>query len=85
MMVEQADALIMSAIAALDGRSEAEMVRHLLGVRSNLLGRRGAAERTAAVDEVKDEALRAVNVYFERRLTDIPEIRAYLEGLAARA
>ena len=74
----------MSAIAALDGRSEAEMVRHLLAVRSNLAGRRGSADRTAEVDEVKNEALRAVNDYFERRLKAVPGIRAYLDELAAR-
>jgi hypothetical protein len=84
-LLKQTDALIMSAIAALDGRSEAEMVRHLLEVRNNLRGRRGSAERTAEVDEVKDEALRAVNDYFERRLMAIPSIRAYLDDLAARS
>ena len=83
-LVRQTDDLIMSAIAALDGRSEAEMVRHLLEVRSNLRGRRGSAGRSAEVDEVKNEALRAVNDYFERRLTAIPEIRAYLDELATR-
>jgi hypothetical protein len=83
-LVRQTDDLIMSAIAALDGRSEAEMVRHLLEVRSNLRGRRGSAGRSAEVDEVKNEALRAVNDYFERRLTAIPEIKAYLDELAAR-
>ncbi len=84
-LLRQTDALIMSAIAALDGRSEAEMVRHLLEVRSNLRGRRGSAERTAEVDEVKNEALRAVNDYFERRLAAIPSIKAYLDDLIARA
>ncbi len=83
-LVRQTDDLIMSAIAALDGRSEAEMVRHLLEVRSNLRGRRGSAGRSEEVDMVKDEALRAVNDYFERRLTAVPEIRAYLDELAAR-
>jgi hypothetical protein len=83
-LVRQTDDLIMSAIAALDGRSEAEMVRHLLEVRSNLRGRRGSAGRSAEVDLVKDGALRAVNDYFERRLTAVPEIRAYLDELAAR-
>ncbi len=83
-LVKQTDALIMSAIAVLDGRSEAEMVRLLLEVRSNLRGRRGSAGRSAEVDEVKNEALRAVNDYFERRLTAVPEIRAYMDELAAR-
>ncbi len=83
-LVKQTDALIMSAIAALDGRSEAEMVRQLLEVRSNLRGRRGSTERSAQVDEVKNEALRAVNDYFERRLMAVPSIKAYLDDLAAR-
>ncbi len=84
-LLKQTDALIMSAIAALDGRSEAEMVRHLLEVRSNLRGRRGSAERTAEVDQVKNEALRAVNDYFERRLMAVPSIKSYIEDLVAHA
>ena len=84
-LLKQTDTLIMSAIAALEGRSEAEMVRHLLEVRSNLRGRRGSAERSAEVDEVKNEALRAVNDYFERRLMAVPSIKAYLDDLVAHA
>jgi hypothetical protein len=84
-LVKQTDALIMSAISALDGRSEAEMVRHLMGVRNNLRGRRGSADRTAQVDEVKNEALRAVNDYFERRLMAVPSIKAYIDDLVAHA
>ena len=84
-LVKQTDALIMSAIAALDGRSEAEMVRHLMGVRNNLRGRRGTADRTSEVDEVKNEALRAVNDYFERRLMAVPSIKAYIDDLVAHA
>jgi hypothetical protein len=85
LMIRQTDELIMAAIAALDGRAEAEMVRHLLDVRNNLRGRRGAADRTAPVDVVKTEALRAVNEYFERRLRAVPGIAAYLDEIAARA
>jgi len=75
----------MSATAALDGRPEAEMVRLLLAVRANLRARRSSAGRSAEVDEVNNEALRAVNDNFERRLTAIPEIKAYPDELAARA
>lgn len=39
----------------------------------------------ADVGAVKDEALRAVNGYFERRLLDVPSIRGYLEELGAGA
>ena len=83
-LIRQSDALIMSAIAALDGRSEAEMVRQLLLVRDGLAGRRGSAERSAEADEVTNEALLAMNDYFERRLRAVPGIAAYLDELAVR-
>lgn len=83
-MLKQADALIMAAIAALDGRSEAAMVERLLAVRNNLRSRRGAADRTSEVDAVKTAALDAVNDYFRDRLLAVPSIAAYLEELAAR-
>ena len=84
-MLQQTDQLIMSAVSALEGRSEADMVRRLLEVRDNLQARRGAAGRTTAVDDVKNQALAAVNEYFERRLNDVPAIRAYIDEAVARA
>jgi hypothetical protein len=84
-LVRQADALIMSAIAALDGPDEAQMVSHLLAVRNNLLGRRGSADRTGEVHLVTDEALQSINEYFERRLRAVPTIAAYMDDLVARA
>jgi len=82
-LVSQADALIMSAVAALEGQAEAVMVAHLLAVRDSL-SRRGAAEgRSAEVSGVTDDALRAMNEYFERRLRAVPGIAAYLETVAA--
>ena len=61
------------------------MVRRLLAFRDNLQGRRGAAGRTGDVGGVKDQALAAVNEYFERRLFEVPSIKAYVEGLVASA
>lgn len=84
-LVSQADALIMSAVSALEGRSEAVMVAQLLAVRNSLASRGGAAERSASVGEVTGEALRAMNEYFERRLKAVPGIETYLEGVAASA
>jgi hypothetical protein len=83
MMVQQADQLIMSAVAALDGPEEANMVRSLTVVRANLLAGGGSAGRATDVGLVKDEALRAVNDYFERRLRAVPSIAAYLDEVAA--
>ena len=82
-LVLQADALIMSAVAALEGRSEAVMVAQLLAVRNSLARRSGAAERSASVGEVTGEALRAMNDYFERRLKAVPGVATYLEAVVA--
>ena len=84
MMVGQADRLIMSAVAALEGKEEADMVRHLLRVRDTLARAEGAAQRREDVEGVKAGAMKAVNDYFERRLTAVPGIKAYLEDLHAR-
>ncbi len=83
MLVRQADDLIMSAVSALEGRSEVEMVRHLLALRDNVQAGRGAAGRTGDVGGVKDQAMAAVNEYFERRLFEVPSIKAYVDGLVA--
>jgi hypothetical protein len=83
LMLSQADDLIMAAVQALEGRSEAEMVRHLLAFRDNLQAHRGAAGRAQDVGGVKDRAMEAVNEYFERRLSEVPSIRAYIDGLVA--
>ena len=82
-LVRQTDALIMAAVGALDGPDEAEMVRHLLLVRSNLVERGGSAERTGDVGQVKDRAIHSINDYFEARLRAVPEIAAYIDGLIA--
>lgn len=83
-LVGQLDSLIMAAVSALEGQSEADMVRNLLDVRENLHQRRGSDERSERVEGVKDEALRSVNAYFEHRLREVPEIQAYLVELAGR-
>jgi hypothetical protein len=87
-LLAQADALIVSAIDALEGREEVEMVRRLAAVRAHLAARAGtggrAEERSDEVDAVKDAALEAVNAYFERRLLAVPSIATYLEQLAGQ-
>jgi hypothetical protein len=81
-LLAHADQLIMAAVAALDGPAEADMVRSLNAIRDTL--REHAAEtRRPVVGTVKDEALRAVNAYFERRLYEVPTIAAYLAQIAA--
>jgi hypothetical protein len=84
-MVSQVDGLIMSAIQALDGPDEAEMVAHLLKLRNSLQARESHAERSDDMSGIQDAALDAVNAYFERALRSVPEIEAYLQDVARRA
>jgi lactam utilization protein B len=79
-LVAQADTLIMSAVAALEGKAEADMVRQLLRVRDSLTAQ-VPADRAEDVEGVKEGAMRAVNEYFERRLVDVPGIAAYIREL----
>jgi hypothetical protein len=82
-MTSQVDKLIMSAIQALQGPEEAEMVGHLLRLRDSVAKRAAAAERTEDMAGVEEAANKAVNDFFERSLRSIPEIDAYLNEVAA--
>jgi hypothetical protein len=83
-MVAQTDRMIMSAISALNGPEEAEMVAHLLRLRDELRARVDRAERSEDMDAVREKAMSAVNDYFHRMLVSVPEIKAYLDEIAAR-
>jgi hypothetical protein len=84
-MVAQTDRLIMSAIQALDGPQEAQMVANLLKLRDSLRARASHDERADEMSGVQTAALGAVNDYFERMLRAVPEIDAYLREVAERA
>ncbi len=83
-MTADVDRLIMSAIQALTGPEEAEMVGHLLRLRDSIQTRGAEADRAADMADVQTAALKAVNDYFERALRSVPEIDAFLQGIAAR-
>ncbi len=84
-MVTQVDGLIMSAIQALDGPAEAQMVGHLLSLRNSLQARESHDQRSAEMAGIQGAALSAVNDYFERALRSVPEIDAYLQDIVKRA
>jgi hypothetical protein len=84
-MTAQVDTLIMSAIQALDGPEEAEMVGHLLKLRNSIQKRGAEADRADDMTDIQDAALKAVNSYFERMLRSVPEIDAYLQEIVRRA
>lgn len=82
-MVAQVDQLIMSAIRAIDGPSEAEMVRRLLRLRDALSQRAGSAGRAAEISVARADAMSALNAYFKRLLTAVPSIASYLDSVSA--
>jgi hypothetical protein len=84
-MTEQVDKLIMSAIQALDGPEEAEMVGHLLKLRNSIQSRGAEVDRAEDMTDVQNAAMNAVNGYFERALRSVPTIDAYLKEIVERA
>ena len=82
-MVEQADKLIMSAISALEGPDEAEVVAQLLRFRDELSGRSNVG-RSDEVAALHVATMNTVNDYFKRRLYALPGIASYLDEIAAR-
>ena len=83
-MTAQVDQLIMSAIQALEGPEEAEMVGHLLKLRDSVQKRGKGEDRAADMSGISNAAMKAVNDYFEKALRSIPEIDTYLNEIVAR-
>jgi hypothetical protein len=82
-MVGQVDQLIMSAVQALEGRAEVDMVGKLLRLRDSVSRREEASEFAGEVSEAQADAMSAVDEYFKRTLTGVPGIKEYLDNLAA--
>jgi hypothetical protein len=80
-IVAQVDQLIMSAIKALTGPDEAEMVSKLLVLRDEISGRK-RSDRASEVESLRAEAMEAVNRYFHDRLMAVQGIAAYLDEIA---
>jgi hypothetical protein len=81
-LVSQADQLIMSAIGAMEGPQEAQVVAQLLRLRDELSGRK-QGDRSTEVEALRLETMSAVNDYFHERLVAVPEISEYLDRIAA--
>jgi hypothetical protein len=82
-LAAQVDRLIMSAIGALDGRAEDEMVQRLMAVRAELSRLSRPDAQGDELVYLREAALVAVNDYFERALTANPSIYGYLKSVAA--
>jgi hypothetical protein len=80
-LLNQADALILSVVGAIEGDEEAEIVRHLLNLR-NALGEDAQDEAwEIQVETCRAEVMNVVNNFFQDRLTNLPAIKTYMEQI----
>ena len=80
-IIAQADELILGVIDTLEGEKEVEITRHLLRLRHLLTqdAKRGALSPEASAAQA--EVVNIVNNFFYDKLTGVPTIRDYMEGL----
>ncbi len=81
-MVAQIDQLIVSAVAAFEGRTEAGVVARLLRLRDAIARQARAVEVGDEIESCRSEAMDAVDEYFHRALNAVPSIKAYLDEVA---
>jgi hypothetical protein len=80
-LLAQADQLIMAVIRVLEGDQEAEIVRLLLRLRDALSRQKTGQELSAPSEAARAEVINLVNNFFYEKLTAVPTIKAYMDGL----
>ncbi len=79
--IAQADQLIMSVIRVLEGDQEAEIVRLLLRLRDALSRQETGQTLSAQAEATRAEVINLVNNFFYEKLTAVPTIKAYMDGI----
>ncbi|HSB66663.1 MAG TPA: hypothetical protein VLD65_08785 [Anaerolineales bacterium] len=82
-LLAQADQLILSVIRVLEGDQEAEIVRLLLRLRDALTRQASGQALTGPAEAARAEVINLVNNFFYEKLTAVPTIRAYMDGIQA--
>jgi len=75
------DQLILSVVSALEGAEEAEIVRYLLRLRDALSRQKTGEELGAEATAARAELINIVNNFFYEKLSGLPTIKSYIEGL----
>ena len=81
-LVEQADQLIMSVIKVLEGDQESEIVRLLLQLRNALSHEKQDQGLSVAAEAARAEVINLVNNFFFEKLTAVPTIKEYMDGIS---
>ncbi len=82
-LLVQADQLILAVIRVLEGDQEAEIVRLLLRLRDALSRQQSGQALSGPAEAARAEVINLVNNFFYEKLTAVPTIKAYMDGLQA--
>ncbi len=77
----QTDQLILAAVQALEGVEEGEIVRRMLRFRDVLTHQQSNESLDAEATAAQAEVINVVNNFFYEKLTAMPGIQAYIEGV----
>ncbi len=77
------DQLILSVVNTLEGAEETEIVRYLLRLRDSLTRQKPGQELGAEATAARAELINIVNNFFFEKLSAVPTIKSYIEGLQA--
>ncbi len=80
-LLGQADHLILTVVDVLEGEKETEIVRMLLRLRGILSQEKAGQELSPQAEAARDEVINLVNNFYYEKLTGLPGIKAYMEGL----
>lgn len=80
-IIGQADELILGVIETLEGEKEVEITRLLLRLRHLLTQDAKRGELSPQASAAQAEVVNVVNNFFYEKLTGVPTIREYMEGL----
>ncbi len=80
-VLTQVDSLVVAIIRALEGDEEAEIVLQLLRLRDVLVRKKSGEEVTVEAEAARQRLINIVNNFFYERLTAVPRIREYMDGM----
>ena len=80
-LLVQADQLIVAVIHVLEGEKEVEIVRLLLRFRDSLSRQESGQALSGPAEAARAEVINLVNNFFYDKLTAVPTIKAYMEGI----
>ena len=83
-LLAQADQLILAVIRVLEGDQEAEIVRLLLRLRDALSRQESGQGLGAPAEAARAEVINLVNNFFYEKLTAIPTIKDYMDGIISQ-